>query len=179
MSSFFHMVVLITGSCYFRVSTLSSNYKIMYIHYREFRIIEMLRDKKKSCLTLPSRNKHCCSFDTFSSSPYFPMHNFYCTDSSDFLIYHYNAFNPASGEGNGTPLQYSCLENPMDGEAWKAAVHGVAEDQTELSEFTFTFHFHALEKAMATHSSVLAWRIPGMGEPGGLQSMGLHRVGHD
>ena len=83
------------------------------------------------------------------------------------------------GEGNGTPLQYSCLENPMDGEAWKAAVHGVAEGQTRLSDFTFTFHFHALEKEMATHSSVLAWRIPVMGEPGGLPSMGSHRVGHD
>ena len=67
------------------------------------------------------------------------------------------------GEGNGTPLQYSCLENPMDGGAWKTAVHGVAEGQTRLSNFTFTFHFHALEKEMATHSSVLAWRIPGTG----------------
>ena len=67
------------------------------------------------------------------------------------------------GEGNGTPLQYSCLENPMDGGAWKTAVHGVAEDWTRLSDFTFTFHFHALEKEMATHSSVLAWRIPGTG----------------
>ena len=65
------------------------------------------------------------------------------------------------GEGNGTPLQYSCLENPMDRGAWKAAVHGVAEGQTRPSGFTFTFHFHALEKEMATHSSVLAWRIPG------------------
>ena len=83
------------------------------------------------------------------------------------------------GEGNGTPLQYSCLENPMDGGAWWAAVHGVAKSQTRLSDFTFTFHFHALEKEMATHSSVLAWRIPGTGEPGGLLSMGLHRVGHD
>ena len=82
-------------------------------------------------------------------------------------------------EGNGTPLQYCCLENPMDGGAWKAAVHGVAEGWTQLSDFTFTFHFHALEKEMATHSSVLAWRIPGTGEPGGLPSMGLHRVGHD
>ena len=78
------------------------------------------------------------------------------------------------GEGNGTPLQYSCLENPMDGGAWKAAVHGVAEHRTRLSNFTFTFHFHALEKEMATHSSVLAWRIPGTGEPGGLPSMGSH-----
>ena len=82
-------------------------------------------------------------------------------------------------EGNGTPLQYSCLENPMDRRAWKAAVHGVAEGQTWLSNFTFTFHSHALEKKMATHSSVLAWRIPGTGEPGGLPSMGSHRVGHD
>ena len=83
------------------------------------------------------------------------------------------------GEGNGTPLQYSCLENPMGGGAWQAAVHGFAESPTRLSDFTFTFHFHVLEKEMATHSSVLAWRIPGMGEPGGLLSMGSHRVGHD
>ena len=69
--------------------------------------------------------------------------------------------------------------NPMDGGAWKAAVHGVAEGWIQLSNFTFTFHFHALEKEMATHSSVLAWRIPGTGEPGGLPSMGSHRVGHD
>ena len=82
-------------------------------------------------------------------------------------------------EGNGTPLQYSCLENPMEGGAWKAAVHGVAQGWTRLSNFTFTFHFHSLEKEMATHSSVLAWRIPGTGESGGLPSMGLHRVGHD
>ena len=66
-------------------------------------------------------------------------------------------------EGNGTPLQYSCLDNPMDRGAWKAAVHGVTEGRTPLSDFTFTFHFHALEKEMATHSSVLAWRIPGTG----------------
>ena len=99
------------------------------------------------------------------------------------------------GEGNGTPLQYSCLENPMDmdGIAWWAAVHRVVRSQTRLSDFTFTFHFHALEKEMATHSSVLAWRIPGTGEhssvpawripgtgePGGLPSLGSHRVGHD
>ena len=83
------------------------------------------------------------------------------------------------GEGNGTPLQYSCLENPMDGGAWWAAVHGVVKSRTRLSDCTFTFHFHALEKEMATHSSVLAWRIQGMGEPGGLLSMGSQRVGHD
>ena len=67
------------------------------------------------------------------------------------------------GEGTGDPLQYSCLQNPMDGGAWWAAVHGVAKSRTRLSDFTFTFHFHALEKEMATHSSVLAWRIPGTG----------------
>ena len=83
------------------------------------------------------------------------------------------------GEGNGTSLQYSCLENPMDGGAWKAAIYGVAKSRTRLSDFTFTFHFHALEEEMATHSSVLAWRIPVIGEPGGLPSMGSHRVGHD
>ena len=83
------------------------------------------------------------------------------------------------GEGNGTPLLYSCLENPMDGGAWQAAVHGVAKSRTPLSNVTFTFHFHALEKDMATHSSVLAWRIPGTAEPVGLPSMGSHRVGHD
>ena len=87
--------------------------------------------------------------------------------------------NREFGEGNGTPLQYSCLENPMDRGAWWAAVHGVAESQTRLSNFTLNFHFHALEKAMATHSSVLAWRTPGTREPGGLPSLGLHRVGHD
>ena len=85
----------------------------------------------------------------------------------------------AIGEGNGTPLQYCCLENPMDEGAWWAAVHGVAKSQTRLSDFTFTFHFHALEKEMATHSSVLAWRIPGTGEPGGLPSMASHRVEHN
>ena len=77
------------------------------------------------------------------------------------------------------PLQYSCLENPMNGGAWKAAVHGVAGSRTRLSNFAFTFHLHALEKEMSTHSSVLAWRIPGTREPGGLPSMGSHGVGHD
>ena len=82
----------------------------------------------------------------------------------------YVALECSFGEGNGTPLQYSCLENPMDGGAWWAAVHGVAKSRTRLSDFTFTFHFYALEKEMATHSSVLAWRIPGVGS---------HRIGHD
>ena len=82
------------------------------------------------------------------------------------------------GEGNGTPLQYFCLENPMDEEPGRLKSMG-SLSQTQLSDFTFTFHFHALEKEMATHSSVLAWRIPGTVKPGGLLSMGSHRVGHD
>ena len=85
----------------------------------------------------------------------------------------------SAGEGNGYPFRYSGLENSMDRGAWRATVHGVAKGWTRLSDFTFTFHFHALEKEMATHSSVLAWRIPGTGEPGGLLSMGWHRVRHD
>ena len=82
-----------------------------------------------------------------------------------------------SGEGNGNPLQYSCLENPMDGGAWYAAVHGVTKSREQLSDLTF--HFHALEKEMANHFSILAWRIPGTEEPSGLPSMGSYRVGHD
>ena len=77
------------------------------------------------------------------------------------------------------PTPVSCLENPMDRGAWYAAAHRVAKSRTRLSDFPFTFHFHALEKEMETHSSVLAWRIPGPGEPGGLPSVGSHRVGHD
>ena len=105
-----------------------------------------------------------------------PLVLFKC-DNKDKIIKVLNKMG--FGEGNGTPLQYSCLENPMDGGAWWAAVHGVARSQTRLNDFSFTFHFHALEKEMATHSSVLAWRIPGTGEPGGLPSLGSHRVGHD
>ena len=94
-------------------------------------------------------------------------------------LYFIIIFRVNIGEGNGTPLQYSCLENPMDGGTWKAAVHGASKSRTRLSDFTFTFHFHVVEKEMATHSSVLAWRIPGTVEPGGLLPMGSHRVGHD
>ena len=95
------------------------------------------------------------------------------------LKYIFRIWQHLDGEGNGTPLQYFCLENPMEGGAWWAAVHGVTKSWTQLSKFTFTFHFHALEKEMATHSSVLAWRIPRTGEPGGLPSMGSRRVEHD
>ena len=83
------------------------------------------------------------------------------------------------GEGNGNPLQYSCLENPRDRGAWWAAVHGVAKSRTRLSDFSFIFHFHTLEKEVAIHSTVLAWRILGTEEPSGLPSMGSHRVGHN
>ena len=92
------------------------------------------------------------------------------------VLYIYSTRNR---EGNGTPLQYSRLENPTDGGAWWAAVHGVVKSRTQLSDFTFTFHFHASEKETATHSSVLAWRIPGTGEPGGLPSLWSHTVGHN
>ena len=94
------------------------------------------------------------------------------TDSMDINL---SKLREIVGEGNDTPLQHSCLENPMDG----GAVHGVAKSWTRLSHFTFTFHLHALEKEMATHCSILAWRIPGTGEPGRLPSMGPHRIRHD
>ena len=108
----------------------------------------------------------------FTSSWYCKVLKYFSLSIRYVVVSHY-------GEGNGTPLQYFCLENPVDGGAWWAAVHGVAKSRTWLSNFTLFFHFHALEKEMATHSSVLAWRIPGTGEPGGLLSMGSHRVRHD
>ena len=101
-------------------------------------------------------------------------HNVYLNLTNDYML-----TIPQYREGNDTPLQYSCLENAMDGGAWWAAVHGVTKSQTRLSDCTFTFDFHALEKEMATHSSALAWRIPGTGEPGGLPSLESHRVGHN
>ena len=98
------------------------------------------------------------------------------SDMAEQLHFHFSL--SYVGEGNGNPLQCSCLDNPRDGGAWWAAVPGLAQSRTPLSNFTFTFHLPALEKEMATHSSVLAWRIPGTGEPGGLPSMGSHRVKH-
>ena len=86
--------------------------------------------------------------------------------------------NEEDGEGNGAPLQYSCLENPMDGGPGGLQSMG-SQSRARLSDFTFSFHFHALEKEMATHSSVLAWRIPRTGEPGGLLSMGSHSTESD
>ena len=126
----------------------------------------------RSCCTCPALSFH--SRDLQSSGTFSPFGGTGCFFLLDF------SFNiPLNLVINGTPLQHSCLENPMDGGAWWAAVHGVAKSRTELRDFPFTFHFPALEKEMATHSSVLAWRIPGTVEPGGLPSMGSHRVGHD
>ena len=101
----------------------------------------------------------------------------YGSDMTERLHFHFSL--SCVGEGNGNPLQCSCLENPRDGGACWAAVCGVTQSRTRLSDFTFTFHSHALEKEMATHSSVLAWRISGTGEPDGLPSIGSHRVEHD
>ena len=108
-----------------------------------------------------------------------PLQDVYNTEVKPSWVTLIPGLDAPTWEGNGTPLQYSCLENPIDGGAWWAAVHGVATSRIQLSDFTFTFPFHALEKEMATYSSVLAWRIPGTGEAGGLPSMGSHRVGHD
>ena len=127
------------------------------------------------------------SFSRGSSRPRDRTWTLYClSHQGSPNVYHYFClisiciiYVYIDGEADGTPLQYSCLGNPMGRGAWWAAVHGVAKSQTRLSDFTFTFHFHAWEKEMATHSSVLAWRIPGKVEPGGLPSMGLHRVRHD
>ena len=99
--------------------------------------------------------------------------------SGKLTFFIWGVLSVSDGEGNGTPLQYSCLENPTDGGARWAAVHGVAKSQTRLSDFTVTFHFHASEKAVAPHSRVLTRRIPGTAGPGGLPSMGSHRVGRD
>ena len=98
------------------------------------------------------------------------------TNSMDLSL---NKLQEVVGEGNGNPLQYSCLEYPMDGGAWWDSVHGVARSRTQLSDFNFSFYFHALEKELVTHSCVFAWRIPGTREPAGLPSMGSYRVGHD
>ena len=97
-------------------------------------------------------------------------HNLATEQQQQQQIYTMKYYSVVKKDGN--PLQYSCLENTMDRGAWKAAVHGVARSRTRLRDFTFAFHFHALEKEMASHSSVLAWRVPGTGEPGGLLSLG-------
>ena len=103
--------------------------------------------------------------EVFHISNFLQMQNNHKIVNAEFF-----SLTISHGEGDGTPLQYSCLENPMDGGAWWAIVHGVAKSWTRLSDFTFIFHFHALENEMVTHSSVLAWRIPGTGEPGGLDT---------
>ena len=118
-----------------------------------------------TCLQIQGKSFTYTSVGGFSFLPLFGFHLSTCREFSQSRQWH--------------PLQSSCLDNPMDGGAWQAAVHGVAKSWTRLRDFTFTFHFQALEKEMAAHSSVLALRIPGTGKPGGLPSMGSHRVGHD
>ena len=131
-------------------------------HWAVPRIYELLQSMM--WVWVWARHYHQEKVDNFPLPPLsFSYCWLYCSDTSCDLI---PSAAKGVGEGNGTPLQYSCLENPMDGGAWYPVVHGVAKSRTWLSDFTFTFHFHALEKEMATHSSVLAWRIPGTGEPG-------------
>ena len=134
-------------------------------------------------IILQFQNTPCFNF---SFSPNYTLF-FWKILAHTYLSYHLVGFQEGrkwksnlcpNSPGNGTPLQYSCLENPMDEGAWQAAVYGVAKSRKDLSDFTFTFHFHPLEKEMATHSSILAW-TPGTEEPSGLLSMGSHRVGHD
>ena len=134
-------------------------------------LILSLKDFSKNCLYQQQREMLVTSNYNSLKNIFQIWRNFQQPETS--FVWNYGKL------WKGTPLQYSCLENPMDGGAWWAAVHGVARSQTQLRDFTFTFHFYALEKEMATHFSVLAWRIPGMGEPGGLPSMGSHKVGHD
>ena len=121
----------------------------------------------------PTKQQHTCKAspvinNPHQSGPYVATHNNHPKSIVYIKIHSWCSI----GEDDGPPLQYSCLENPMHGGAWWAAVHGVAKSQTRLSNFTSTFPFHALEKDMPTHSRVLAWGIPGTGEPGGLPSMG-------
>ena len=154
-------------------------------------LLSVFPDKtlNNSCPLLGNTPPHLCNHTSHLSFPSGQFHlpclwncgmfSYFLRQTPFCIRYKYSSCSGYTGEGNGTPFQYSCLENPMDGGAWWAAVHGVAEGRTQLSNFTFTFHFHALEKEMATHSSVLVCRIPGTGEPGGLPSMGSHRVGHD
>ena len=131
--------------------------------------------RQYSCLENPHGQRGLCWKRVFAMTSAFSWQNCISLFPASFCIPRPN-FPVTPGV---SPLQYSCLENPLDGGAWKAAVHGVAEGWTRLSDFTLTFHFYALEKEMATHSSVLAWRIPGTGEPAGLPSLGSHRVGQD
>ena len=131
-----------------------------------------IQKRMKLPYTIREHTSHWTLIKEVGKSAYLAVHKTHERQSLDHVMW-------KTGEGNGNPLQYFCLENPMDGGAWWAAVHGVTKSRTRLSDFTFTFHFHALEKEMATHSSVLAWRIPGTGEPGWLPSMASQRVGHD
>ena len=145
--------------------------------------------RSMACGIFPDQGSNPCplnwQMDSYplyhQQSPTVTVLNF--NNSNRFIVvnfsYNLQIPNDICREGNGNPLQYSCLENPMDGGAWSAAVSGVAKSRTRLSNFTLTFHFSALEKEMANHSSILPWRITGMAEHGGVPSLGSHRVGHN
>ena len=150
-------------------------YKTSNVHCKDILLNYILYENKNIILKCLQKNRMLKFMMIFGFLLEISQDNSYMCSSYKI----FKKSRPIFGEGNGTPLQYSCLENPMDGGAWQAALHEVAKSRTRLSDFTFTFHFHALEKEMASHSSVLAWRIPGMGEPDGLPSMGSHRVRHD
>ena len=128
---------------------------------------------------------HPISYSRYLPNPGIDWNLFSCISCiGRQILYHWHHLESlcicmyVCGEDNGTPFQYSCLRNPIDREAWWVTVHGITRSRTWLKDFTFSFHFHVLEKGMSTHSSILVWRIPGMEEPGGQPSMGLHRVRH-
>ena len=171
-------------SCLLELTWSKSSCLTLRYNYLENQALGI--QKKYHCLCDCKPSKVITSYNVILvySSNYSPLYRLPIAGVTVTPLSHMHSFTQVisfnmSFQGNGTPLQYSCLESPMDGGAWWAAVHGVAKSRTWLSDFTFTFHFHTLEKEMATHSSVLAWRVPGTGEPGGLPSLGSHRVGHD
>ena len=139
------------------IRLLLNHFSIFYVQFQKQKCVQELRQPKSS--------------NTFN----FKDINLWQCE----VLFSYNNFSPNWLDVEKAIAPHSCLENPIDVEAWWAAVHGIAKDRTRLSDFTFNFHFHTLEKEMAAHSSVLAWRIPGTGKPGRLPSMGSHRVRHD
>ena len=166
-----------TSDYCFRAKGKSINKKASICLEKSLSKLKQMRESPGELKSLRHRDRILCVHDICSNGYQDKPHT---TNNYKYPIDRIPCTSPfCYSRGNGTPLQYSCLENPMDRGAWQAAVHGVAKSRSRLSDLTFTFHFHALKKEMATHSSVLACRIPGMGEPGGLPSMGSHRVRHD
>ena len=141
-------------------------------HKAEHTQVSTRAKKHKHCQVIACAEKTCARSVKYSACPLAVRQHSWQVCKQ---IYVNNIYPVVKEKAMATPLQYSCLENPMDGEAWWAAVHGVSKSRTQLSNFTFIFHLHPLEKEMATHSSVLAWRIPVTAEPGGLPSTGSHK----